>query len=624
MTVEQATVRKPPVGMILTLIAAVFLYALMMLCLADLANGGGDAMGRSIDAGLGLIFGCGLWLLLGVALLIGSVNGTMPVWAEVAAAILWPLSAVAAFVALDFVERGRGSAGSSYVLVPALLPPLVAAYALWARLPALQRRLSERATGIVVLGAIAVVALAPMPRYAGEQIERAREHAAEREAARQEAAREAERRRQSLERFNKLTADSPLWEWAAFFGKDSELDAQAIEGAKALPHRQTDAEDALRRGLGFPLIEYGRLDLEATPAFCTAAGDFLSQEAAAKPAPSPDAEYAMTTLPYLEADDIGAVEWLTGHCDIDAAIAQIRSTIEGYAPTRSRDAALGLIAWRRGNGFSRRQDETRALAEYDAAIRLSPDNEQFHFSRGNLRYGQGEYDKAIPDFSEAIRLNDGYSAAWDSRANCYYFLGDMEQALRDYDAAIDRNQSKANAYNNRGNVLAGIGEFDRAAADYDTALRLQPDMRFALNGRARVRFYQGDYARSAEGFAAELALKPDDAITTLWAYLARLRAGQPARERLREDAAKLDTAKWPWPIVAVFLGERDAAQVLADLAKEPDEVAQCDADFFLGVQLAAGGDAPRARLLFQHAATKCPPSYVDTISAKVELARLPP
>ena len=36
-----------------------------------------------------------------------------------------------------------------------------------------------------------------------------------------------ERRRDNLARFQKLTDASPLWEWAAFIGKDSPLDKEA-------------------------------------------------------------------------------------------------------------------------------------------------------------------------------------------------------------------------------------------------------------------------------------------------------------------------------------------------------------------------------------------------------------
>jgi hypothetical protein len=47
----------------------------------------------------------------------------------------------------------------------------------------------------------------------------------------------------------------------------------------------------------------------------------------------------------------------------------------------------------------------------------------------------------------------------------------------------------------------------------------------------------------------------------------------------------LDRTAWPWPIVAAYLGNEDAAAVLA-AGRRGDQTAQkdleCEADFYLG------------------------------------------
>src|SRR5260221_10377976 len=191
---------------------------------------------------------------------------------------------------------------------------------MWPGLPQLHRVLPAQATSGVTWLAVLLLTLAPMPRYASEGIakgERARQQ--QREDSARNAA-EEQKRQENLARLQKLTADSPLWEWAVFIGKDSELDAQAVAGARKLARRQADAETALQRGMGFPLVEYWRLALDATPGLCMAARDFLNKQAAANPAPSPDtdadAAYAVIRQhfsPYLES-----VEWLTQKdCGVD-------------------------------------------------------------------------------------------------------------------------------------------------------------------------------------------------------------------------------------------------------------------------------------------------------------------
>jgi lipoprotein NlpI len=628
MSIDPAPRRKPPIGAVLVLISAGFPYAGMIASLNDYQGGGEDAFGRGLAGAFVILFGLVLWGLLAILLLIGWVKGEMPGWAAIAAAILLPLSAIAAAIAMDLGPSDIWWLAWVPILVPILLPPPIATYAMWARLPQLHRTLPPNPTSAVLLGLVTLLTLAPAPQYTVNWLHEVAQARREEAASRAEQAVEDERRRQNRERFQKLTADSPLWDWVVFFGKDSELDQEAVAGAKALPHRQADAEEALRRGLGFPLTEYERLDLTATPAFCAAAGDFLKREAATHPAPSADAEYDEKLLPDVEADDISAIEWLTESCDIDDAIAQIRATIDGYKATRSRDATLGLIAWRRGNGFyqHQRHDIDRAFQEYNAAVEFSPDNEQFHKNRGDVYFDMGRYDDAIADYDEAVRLNPGYSEAYYSRGNAFDRKHDDEKALASFDDAIRVAPGFAAAFNNRGLVYIRQGKLDLAIQDYDTALNRAPRFRLALDNRGRVRFYQGNYAGAAEDFAATLPLKPDEPYTVLLLYLARLHAGQDARGALPGDAAKLDRAVWPYPIVAALLGDTAPQTVLADAAaaSNPDRIDQtCEADFYFGDKAAAEGDIATARTMLTSAKAGCPAGYLELTLAGYELARLP-
>ena len=408
------------------------------------------------------------------------------------------------------------------------------------------------------------------------------------------------------------------------FGKDKELAKEAVAGARTLTHRQADAEAALRQGMGFPLADYWQLDLAVTPGFCAAAAEFLRRNAATHPAADPEATYRSVEgyfSPYL-----GGIEWLTAKsCDIDDAVTRIEATIGAYKETPSRDAFLAVLAWRRGNGFVKRDDNDRALGLYDTALRLAPDNAQFFNSRGDLFFAKAQYDRAIADYDEAIRHNAGYTTALNNRGNAYHEKGDDERAQRDYDEAITRNPEFALAYNNRANLLARQGQLDRAMADYDEALRLAPKFRLAMANRGRVRFYLATYGPAAADLAAALSLKADDAYTVLWLYLARSRAGQPATDALRADAAALDRNSWPWPVVAAFLGEKDMASLLS-AARTGDEESQkgqqCEADFYLGAKAASEGDRSAASDLLRQAHAICPASFIETAAARFELARL--
>ncbi len=487
-------------------------------------------------------------------------------------------------------------------------------------------RAAQSITGAVAWGTVLCLSLAPLPRFLAVQAEHAA--IAARQIAEQKAVatQEEQRRQTKLARFEKLDPDSPLWEWAAFI-EDKELAARALQGARTLTHRQADAATAMQKGMGFPLVEYQQLDLDVTPGFCAAASGFLREDAAAHPPPDLEAYAAYEVVqqnfsPYLES-----VEWLTQeNCDIDDAVAGIARTVAGYPQSSSRDGFLAVLAWRRGNGFYKGHDDDRALAAYNEAIRLVPDNEQFLDSRGNVYYNKGDDDRAIADYDEVIRRNKFYVAAFDSRANAYHRKGDDDRAMPDYDEAIRLDPHYATAFNNRGNLYSGRGEHERAIEDFDEALRLTPKFRIALNNRGRARFYHADYAAAATDFAAALQLQPTDPYAVLWLSLARARSGQAALDGLRGDVAKLDRSAWPWPVVAAFLGDMDLSGVLS-AARSGDEAArndrQCEAGFYLGAKAASEGDKGEAGNLLRQAQAICPADFLEAVAVRFELARLP-
>ena len=530
-------------------------------------------------------------------------------------------------IVVGLLDRG---ANANYMLVPAAIPPLFAGYAMWARLPSWRRALPVLPTSVAAWAAVALLIAAPMPHYIADQRAKLSVINQERAEAEAAAAKAAAQRRATAERFHSLTMDSPLWDWAAFFGKDSAFDAEAIAGANKLPHLQTDAEEALRRGMGFPLVEYQRLNITAIPAYCAAASDFLIKDAAAHKAPDGEAEYSdETAQPYTEPDDVAVVEWLTEHCDIDQAVAQIRASVGSYKQTRSRDAYLGVFAWRRGNGFFRHGDQDRALDEYSEAIRLSPDNAQFYNDRAQRYSDRNDYQHAIADYDEAIRLNSGYSRAFNGRGLAYYFSGDDAHALEDFNEAIRQDPNYGQAINNRGNAEVRDGSLDRAIDDYTEAARLLPKSHIPLANRGEARLYQAAYKQAADDLAAALAMKPADPYTGTFA-LSGPSAGRPGCARRRSPATPPSSEDrrggWPWPLVAVYLGQGDTKTVLADLRQDtnPNRKSQeCEADFYLGAKAALHGDTAAARDLLQSASAACGYDYAEKDGARYELARLP-
>jgi hypothetical protein len=147
--------RGAPIGTIVLLAVAGALYCALLATVAMPSGGGEDAYSQ---AWASLLLTFWLWVALAAMLLVGGVKGHMPRWAALSALLLHPLSGVAAFAAEDAVSRHVEGAFT----IVALLPLVLAGYALWARLPRLRAHLPEFATSATAGAAILALSIAAL------------------------------------------------------------------------------------------------------------------------------------------------------------------------------------------------------------------------------------------------------------------------------------------------------------------------------------------------------------------------------------------------------------------------------------------------------------------------------
>jgi hypothetical protein len=152
-TIRLAKLRAAPLGMMALLALAAVLYVALLVTSAAPLEGGEASYSQAWGA---LLLTAWLWVVLALALVVGAATGRMPLAAGIAAMLLHPISGIAAFVAIDAVSRHvQGALG-----VVALLPPLIAFYALWARLPSLNASAPAGVVGVAVWGAVALLSAA--------------------------------------------------------------------------------------------------------------------------------------------------------------------------------------------------------------------------------------------------------------------------------------------------------------------------------------------------------------------------------------------------------------------------------------------------------------------------------
>jgi tetratricopeptide (TPR) repeat protein len=116
-------------------------------------------------------------------------------------------------------------------------------------------------------------------------------------------------------------------------------------------------------------------------------------------------------------------------------------------------------------------DFTGALADYDAAIRLIPQDAEPHLYRGFANEKKGDLRAALEDYTHALRLSPENGAVYYHRAWVRDKLGDAGGAAADYTEAIRcGGDYTTDCYYRRGQARFKLGDYDGAAADFGVSL----------------------------------------------------------------------------------------------------------------------------------------------------------
>lgn len=318
--------RSFPIGTIVLVLLATLLYVALIGSLADTRTS--DAAGRGLAAAFAVIFGAALWIVLGILLMVASSKGKMPGWASIAALVLLPLSAVAAFMAIELYTRNGGWP----IIVLALLPPLFVMYALWARISALNVLLPAKPTSIFVGSAILILTSVPLIAgylyFADEPSRRAKvDEAYKNFLAKQEQAMQETRARDTA-KFAALNENSSLREYVEFFYGTDARARQALDGARRVKSRHDDAIALLQDGKLIPMREMWQLDITPSAALCDAYRDALRREAAKIDRSRGDYLSIAMDLEF----QLPNLKWLvTSRCDLSAALTDTAARVRAVA-----------------------------------------------------------------------------------------------------------------------------------------------------------------------------------------------------------------------------------------------------------------------------------------------------
>lgn len=156
----------------------------------------------------------------------------------------------------------------------------------------------------------------------------------------------------------------------------------------------------------------------------------------------------------------------------DAAAARLFDQVSSYQRSGDFPAALEVMA--------------RLVSAYPAIATL-------HMKQGTILWSNNEFQRAIASFDQAIKLEPDNAEAVFCKASVQQSSGNDRDALENYDRALTIRPHYVEALNNKAVLLREAGDVEGALKAYGAAIRVEPTCVQAWVGKALCELLLGDF-----------------------------------------------------------------------------------------------------------------------------------
>jgi tetratricopeptide (TPR) repeat protein/predicted aspartyl protease len=244
-------------------------------------------------------------------------------------------------------------------------------------------------------------------------------------------------------------------------------------------------------------------------------------------------------------------------------------TDKSAAPTTAEEFS------RRGATFASNHKLVEALADFDKAIAMAPNEGRYVYQRAMAHFAKGDRAAAIADLDRAIVLSPGNSDARLQRAEIRLRTGDTSGAREDV-KAVEANVAQssetrlavASLYDQLGDPNAALPnldlwlkshpedsrreialnsrcwargllnrDLDKAMDDCNDALRARPHDAAILDSRALIRVRRGELKQALADYNAALVINPRNAWSLYMRGLVEAKSGMDGQAKADRAAA---------------------------------------------------------------------------------------
>ena len=211
-----------------------------------------------------------------------------------------------------------------------------------------------------------------------------------------------------------------------------------------------------------------------------------------------------------------AQQWLN-EGDVLYDLRRYQEALAAYEQAIHLDPNDAVAYMNKGYALHDLERYQEALAAYEQAIHLDSNDAIAYYSKGNVLGALERYQEALAAYGQAIHLDPDLAIAYYSKGNVLGALGRYQEALAAFEQALRLNPDLAVAYNGKGNALSNLKHSQEALAAFEQALRLNPDLAAAYNGKGNTLSNLKRYQEALAAYEQAIRLDPNDAL----AYIAK-------------------------------------------------------------------------------------------------------
>jgi tetratricopeptide (TPR) repeat protein len=186
---------------------------------------------------------------------------------------------------------------------------------------------------------------------------------------------------------------------------------------------------------------------------------------------------------YLEYSP-GNARVLRERAQLFLSVGEYRNATKDFGLLIEQDGNDEVSLGCRGNALRLSRSYADAIADFDRALAIDPDDAWDLMRRGLSKWELGHWGGASSDFLRAFELGSVENKYYAHYADCLCELEKYEDAFAIACKAVNLDFMTAMPYAVRGSIYSATGRWEEAALDFSQALLLSSEYKWALRQRA--------------------------------------------------------------------------------------------------------------------------------------------